>query len=173
MELLNFSMKRTWESDLTLILLVFWWLNEAFELHVDVNLDAKEKSYLQEHQLQLTNTCSKRLQEPHLRLHLHMTLKSDSNCGQDILESFFWLDTSLPQVKYIFFLAKTVLSCWQRLKTLFWQVFSNTSHNDYVSRQLFNVWDESACISIYTTLAGSPWTPRKVVWVIESLQCVL
>lgn len=170
MELLNFSLERTWESDLTLILLVFWWLNEAFELYVDVNLDAKEKSYLQEHQLQLTNTCSKRLQKPHLRLHLHMVLKSDSKCEQDILERFLWLDASLPQVQFILFLAKT--SCCQRLKTLFWQVFPITSHNDYVSRQLFNVWDESACISIYTTHAGSPWTPREVVWVIESLQCV-
>lgn len=59
MEQLNFSMERTRESELTLILLVFWWLNEAFELHIYMDFDAKEKSYLQEHQLQLANTWKK------------------------------------------------------------------------------------------------------------------
>lgn len=82
MEQLNFSMERTQESDLTLILLVFWWLNEAFELHVDVDLDAKKKSYLQEHQLQLANTWSKIIQKHRPRL------SSDSTSGPDILEEF-------------------------------------------------------------------------------------
>lgn len=72
-------MERTQESDLTLILLVFWWLNEAFELHVDVDLDAKKKSYLQEHQLQLANTWSKIIQKHRLNL------SSDSTSGSDIL----------------------------------------------------------------------------------------
>lgn len=67
--------------------------------------------------------------------------------------------------KLFFFLGKTVMACWQSLKPLFWQVLPNTSHNDYMSRRLLNVWDASAHISIYYTLDRSPWTPTKVVWV--------
>lgn len=50
------------KDHLTLIFLVFWWLDEAFELHIDMDFDTQEQSHFQQHQLQLTNTCRKQYQ---------------------------------------------------------------------------------------------------------------
>lgn len=42
---------------LTVSVLVFRWLHQVFELHVDVNFDPQQQRHLQQDQLQLSDTC--------------------------------------------------------------------------------------------------------------------
>lgn len=44
-------------SALTFRLLIFRRLDETLKLHVDVDLDAEQKSHLEQHQLELADTC--------------------------------------------------------------------------------------------------------------------
>ena len=52
---------------LTFALLVLGGLNQALELHIDVDLDAHQQSHLEQHELELTDTCSAPGGEPETR----------------------------------------------------------------------------------------------------------